>query len=98
LLPDISPTRRNWLLALLGLSLAYFAWQIRAVLNPLIAAYFFAFVLHPLVLRLQRHGWSRKRAVNTIFVSAALLWCGVTFGIGLQATNSGGARFADEAR
>lgn len=87
MLPDLSPTRRNWLLAALGLLLIYFAWQVRAVLNPLIAAYFFAYVLHPSVLRLQGRGWSRKRSVNTIFVIAALLWCGVTVGLGLQATH-----------
>lgn len=81
----MSPTRRNWMLGILGVLLAWFAWYIRAVLNPLIAAYFMAYVLHPLVLRLQRFGWTRLRSVNTIFVGAALLWILVSLGIGLQA-------------
>lgn len=82
--PPISPTRRNWLLAILGILLLAFAWNIRSVLNPLIAAYFLAFVLHPLVLRLQKYGWSRARAVNTIFLIAAAFWCALTIGIGVQ--------------
>jgi len=89
LLTKLSPTRRNWILAGLGVLAAYFAWQIRAVLNPLIAAYFLAYVLHPLVLRLQGRGWSRARSVNTIFLIAALSWTGVSLGIGAQATHLG---------
>ena len=89
MLTKLSPTRRNWILAGLGVLAAYFAWQIRAVLNPLIAAYFLAYVLHPLVLRLQGRGWSRARSVNTIFLIAALSWTGVSLGIGAQATHLG---------
>lgn len=89
MLTKLSPTRRNWILAGLGILSAYFAWQIRAVLNPLIAAYFLAYVLHPLVLRLQGRGWSRVRSVNTIFVIAALSWTGISFGIGAQASHLG---------
>jgi len=85
LLVSISPVRRNWLLAVIGLLLLWFAWSIRPVLNPLIAGYFLAFVLHPFVLRLQKHGWSRARAVNTIFLTAAVLGVGVSLAIGVQA-------------
>jgi predicted PurR-regulated permease PerM len=69
-LRGLSPRTRNVLLGALAALGLYFAWTVRSVLNPLLAAYFLAFVLHPLVLRLQNYGWSRKRAVNTIFVIA----------------------------
>ena len=85
MLRKISPRTRNGLLALVGILLLAFAWMVRSVLNPLIAAYFLAFVLHPLVLRLQNYGWSRKRAVNTIFLTAFLVFGSVSFGIGVQA-------------
>ena len=84
MLERLSPTRRNWLLGLIGVLLLVFAWSVRWVLNPFIAAYFLAYVLHPLVMRLQRFGWSRGRAVNTIFLTAALLGTLVTVGIGFQ--------------
>ncbi|MFT7485851.1 MAG: putative PurR-regulated permease PerM, partial [Candidatus Paceibacteria bacterium] len=64
MLRKITARTRNLLLALVGLLLLLFAWKVRSVLNPLITAYFLAFVLHPLVLRLQNYGWSRLRAVN----------------------------------
>ncbi len=84
-LRDMSPRYRNLMLALVAVALLGFAWYVRSVLNPLIAAYFLAFVLHPLVLQLQNYGWSRKRAVNTIFVTAILLLGSVGLGIGGQA-------------
>jgi predicted PurR-regulated permease PerM len=81
----MTATRRNWLLGALGALLLIFAWHIRAVLNPLIAAYFLAYVLHPLVLRLQARGWSRLRSVNTIFVTAGGLAVVLAVGLGIQA-------------
>ena len=85
MLRGLSPRTRNGLLVALGVVGAYFAWTIRSVLNPLLAAYFLAFVLHPLVLRLQNYGWSRKRAVNTIFVIALAAFGGVSSAILVQA-------------
>jgi predicted PurR-regulated permease PerM len=87
LLRKITARTRNLLLALVGLLLLLFAWKVRSVLNPLITAYFLAFVLHPLVLRLQNYGWSRLRAVNTIFLTAILVFGSVTVGIGVQAAH-----------
>lgn len=64
------PLARNLALAALALLFAWFAWSVRSVLNPLIAGYFLAFCVHPFVRGLERRGWSRKRAVNTIFCAA----------------------------
>jgi len=55
------------------------------VLNPLILAYLLAFVLHPLVLTLERRGWKRRKAVNLIFTAFALLMTLLAFGVFLQA-------------
>ena len=63
----LSPFARNLaLLCLFGL-LAWFCWIVRSVLNPLILGYLLAFILHPLVLTLERRGWKRRSAVNFIF-------------------------------
>jgi predicted PurR-regulated permease PerM len=58
---------RNLALFLLFGLLAWFCWTVRSVLNPLILAYLLAFILHPLVLTLERRGWKRRSAVNFIF-------------------------------
>jgi predicted PurR-regulated permease PerM len=59
-------------------------WSVRTVLNPLILAYLLAFVAHPLVLKLERRGWKRRRAVNVIFASFALLMVLIGTGIFFQ--------------
>jgi predicted PurR-regulated permease PerM len=63
----LSPMARNLALFLLFGLLAWFCWTVRSVLNPLILAYLLAFILHPLVLTLERRGWKRRSAVNFIF-------------------------------
>jgi predicted PurR-regulated permease PerM len=63
----LSPFARNLALSLLFLLLAWFCWTVRSVLNPLILAYLLAFILHPLVLKLEKRGWKRRSAVNFIF-------------------------------
>ncbi len=89
-LPGYNPVR--WqraatLCALAALAL-YFLWRVRDVLVPFIVAFFLAGVeepfviapLDPLVIRLQRNGWTRARAVATIYLAvflvivAVLLW------------------------
>jgi len=87
LLTRFTPRTRSLLLGVLAVLGLAFAWQIRSVLNPLITAYFLAFVLHPLVLRLQNYGWSRKRAVNTIFLIAVALFGVVSTAILVQAAH-----------
>lgn len=81
MLDRLSPVGRNLALACLFALLAWFFWIVRSVLNPLILAYLLAFILHPLVLRLERRGWTRRAAVNLIFVTflAVLSLLGLVF-------------------
>ncbi|HVS09727.1 MAG TPA: AI-2E family transporter [Planctomycetota bacterium] len=60
---------RNLALTLIGALVLWFAWSVRAALNPLLIGWLLAYMLHPLVLALERRGWSRQLAVNVIFVS-----------------------------
>ena len=69
MLDRLSPLARNVALACLFALLGWFFWSVRSVLNPLILAYLLAFILHPLVLSLERRKWTRRAAVNTIFVT-----------------------------
>jgi predicted PurR-regulated permease PerM len=67
MLDRLSRGRRNFVLAVLGLLVVWFGWSIRAVLNPLLIGYLCAYILHPLVLRVEQLGLSRRAAVNAIF-------------------------------
>ncbi|HPF15060.1 MAG TPA: AI-2E family transporter, partial [Planctomycetota bacterium] len=70
---DVSArNKRNLGLFLVAVVSLWFAWTVRAVLNPLLLAYGMAFLAHPFVLRLEARGWSRKGAVNTIYVAAGV--------------------------
>ena len=80
----LSPLARNLALVAIFLLLGWFLWSVRAVVNPLILAYLLAFVLHPLVLTLERRGWKRRKAVNVIFGGSALLITLLGFAIFLQ--------------
>lgn len=71
MLERLSPARRNLVLAILGALLLWFAWTVRSALNPLLLGLLLAFILHPLVVKLERRGWSRKLAVNVIFFAVA---------------------------
>jgi len=68
----LSPLARNLALVALCLLLGWFCWVVRSVLNPLILGYLLAFILHPLVLRLEKRGWTRRKAVNVIFTAFAM--------------------------
>ncbi len=72
MLERLSPAWRNAILIALGVLVIWFGWSVRAVLNPLIAAYFLAYVVHPMVLRLEKRGFARRAAVNVIFIGALL--------------------------
>jgi predicted PurR-regulated permease PerM len=72
MLERLSPAWRRWVLIALFALVLWFAWTVRSVLNPIILGYFLAFVMHPLVLRLEKRGWSRRLAVNVIFVVTGL--------------------------
>jgi predicted PurR-regulated permease PerM len=72
MLPGLTVNKRNWLLAILCVAVLWFAWTVRTALNPLLVGLLFAYILHPLVLQLERRGWSRKSAVNFIFINFGL--------------------------
>jgi predicted PurR-regulated permease PerM len=76
MLDRLTPTWRRVALAAIAFVVLWFCWSVRSVLNPLILGYLLAFVLHPLVLKLERRGWKRKRAVNFIFGAFATLLMG----------------------
>ncbi|MEM9802971.1 MAG: AI-2E family transporter [Planctomycetota bacterium] len=73
MLERLSKTHRNIAFALLAALLAWIAWALRDVLNPLILGYLLAYVLRPAVLWLERKGMGRKAAVNIIFGAFALI-------------------------
>lgn len=80
----LSPTARNIALVALFLLIGWFLWSVRSVLNPLILGYLLAFVVHPLVLRLEKRGWKRRNAVNFIFGAALVALTLVALGIYFQ--------------
>jgi len=82
-----STTRRNLGLAVLGLLVLWFAWEIRAVLNPLLLGYLCAHILHPLVERLVERGLSRRSAVNLVFLIGFLSVVVAGFGLWQQGSS-----------
>src|SRR4029077_14783325 len=82
MLERLPRARRNLVLFVLGVLAAWFAWTVRSVLNPLLCGYLLAYILLPLVARVERRGHSRRAAVNLIFVTgfvlALLVFVGVT--------------------
>jgi len=73
MLDRLTPAWRRAVLVALAFVVLWFCWSVRSVLNPLILGYLLAFVLHPLVLTLERRGWKRQLAVNFIFGAFAVL-------------------------
>jgi predicted PurR-regulated permease PerM len=80
-----SHLRRNIALGVLAALVLWFAWSVRSALNPLLIGFLLAFILHPLVVSLERRGWSRGTAVNVIFVGAALVAMLLALAVFLQA-------------
>lgn len=72
MLERLSKTNRNIALIAIAVLLGWFAWSVRAVLNPLILGYLLAYILRPLVQKLQDRGMRRRSAVNIIFVLAGI--------------------------
>jgi predicted PurR-regulated permease PerM len=91
-----SRTRRNLILLGIVALILWFAWTVRAALNPLLIALILAYMLHPLVLSLERRGWTRKLAVNTIYGAAALLALLLTVGTYVQARRLWADLMSDE--
>lgn len=100
MLERLSPTRRNLALLVLAILVLWFCWSIRAVLNPLLIGYLLAYILHPFVVWVEQHGFSRRAAVNLIFFAGFLLATAVTLGLVLEARDLAYeviARFKPEA-
>ena len=85
MLDKLSKTRRNLALLALTVAVLWFAWTVRTALNPLMLGLLFAYILHPMVLKLERRGWSRRKAVNTIFGAFGVVVILLTFAIVMQA-------------
>jgi predicted PurR-regulated permease PerM len=84
LIDRFHPLVRNLVLAAVFVLVGWFCWSVRSVLNPLILGYLLAFVVHPLVLRLEQRGWRRRKAVNFIFTAFAVGFVLLAFVIFLQ--------------
>ena len=69
MIQNLSHTKRNLALAGLGFLFLWFVWSIRSVVNPLLLGYLTAFILHPMVSKLEGRGMSRGRAVTTVFAA-----------------------------
>jgi predicted PurR-regulated permease PerM len=72
MIEDLSRKRRNWALFGLSLLLLWLAWSIRSVINPLLLGYLFAYILLPVIRRVEARGFSHTTSVLVVFVSAAL--------------------------
>ncbi len=77
--------RRRWILGGLFVLLVWFSWSVRSVLNPILLAYLLAYVLTPLVARLEKRGFGRRSAVGVIFTAFALSILVVGFAVTMQA-------------
>ena len=95
LLARLPAGQRRLLLAVIGALVAWFAWTVRSVLNPIVLGYLLAFVLSPSVRRLERRGLSRLAAVAVIFGAFGLTLTAVGFGVVHQA-RALGRDFAEE--
>ena len=85
ILPEnLSPAWRNTILALVGVLFIWFVWSIRSVVNPLLLGYLAAYILHQMVLKLERRGLKRLRAVNVIFLTGFLGTILVVGGVFMQ--------------
>jgi predicted PurR-regulated permease PerM len=78
-------SRRRWVLLALFVVVVWFSWTVRAVLNPVLCAYLLAYVLNPLVVRLERRGFTQRTAVGVIFTGFALTILVVGLGVIVQA-------------
>jgi predicted PurR-regulated permease PerM len=85
--PDWQPGTRLVVGVLMILLAAVTLYQLRQLMIPVVLALLLAYVLHPLVLRLERGtGMKRWMAVGLIFLVILLLMIGATTGIGIAAS------------
>lgn len=85
MLAQSSPTTRRIVLAVLFALTLWFAWTVRTVLNPILLGYLLAYVLHPMVQRLERRGFRRRTAVGVIFGAFALAMLVLGIAVAVQA-------------
>jgi len=76
--------RRNLILGALLLLVLWFAWSIKAVLNPLLLGYTLAAIVAPFVRTLEKRGWRHRTAVVTVFSAALGSTLLVLLGLALQ--------------
>jgi predicted PurR-regulated permease PerM len=81
MLERLSRSRRNFVLFLLAVLVVWFCWTVRSVLNPLLFGYLLAYIMLPLVARVEARGYSRRAAVNLIFVVGFVLGALVLAGL-----------------
>lgn len=67
MIEDLSPRKRNIALAILAALVLWFAWSIRAVVNPLLLGYLLAFIVLPLVRKLKARGLGHGVSVSIVF-------------------------------
>lgn len=84
MLERLSRSRRNLALGLVAALVLWFAWTVRAVLNPLLVGYVLAWILLPLVERVEARGHSRRAAVNWIFTIGFLVTAALLLGLAWQ--------------
>jgi predicted PurR-regulated permease PerM len=84
MLDRLSAQRRNIALLVLAGLVLWFAWEIRAVLNPLLVGYLCAYILHPLVQRVEHLGLTRRMAVNLIFCAGFVTAVVIALGLIVQ--------------
>ncbi len=75
---------RNLSLALLAVLVLWFCWWVRSVLNPLILGYLLAYIMAPVVRRLEKRGLSHRTAANLIFVGGGLAALVIATGLAYQ--------------
>ncbi|HUR28861.1 MAG TPA: AI-2E family transporter [Planctomycetota bacterium] len=85
MLDRLASNRRRWVLGILFVLVLWFCWTVRSVLNPILLGYLLAYVLHPLVVRLEKRGFRRRTAVGVIFALFALFILIVGVAVFLQA-------------
>lgn len=84
--PDWQPGTRLVVGVMLVLSIAFLLYQVRQLIVPLVLGMLLAYLLHPLVLRLERRIRMRRGvAVAIVFVLLLVVLLGATTGIGIAA-------------
>jgi len=72
----------KWLTALVaGLAVIWFLYRVRQILLPFVVGAIIAYLLNPVIDRLERRGWSRIRAIWFVFGLFLLVFLLAAFGL-----------------